>query len=58
MFVFLGLLLIFLVLSYQNSCFFFLQISSEEINQNSLKWQIYQTVKEIKLLVLLWQAPV
>ena len=29
---------------------FFLQISSEEINQNSLKWQIYQTPKEIKML--------
>ena len=26
---------------------FFLQISSEEINQNSLKCQIYQTLKEI-----------
>ena len=32
----------------------FLQISSEEINQNSLKWQIYQTLKEVKLLVFFW----
>ena len=28
----------------------------EEINQNLLKWQIYQTLKEVKLLVLVWQA--
>ena len=45
-------LLIFLVLFNLNSCF--LQISSEEIYKNSLKWQIYQTLKEVKLLLLLW----
>ena len=34
----------------------FLQISFEEIHQNSLKWRIYQTLKKVKLLVLIWQA--
>ena len=27
---------------------------SEEINQNSLKWQVYQILQEVKLLVLIW----
>ena len=31
-------------------------VSSEEINQNSLKSQIFQTFKEVKLLVLVWQV--
>ena len=34
----------------------FKQISSEEINQNSLRLQLFQTLKEVKLLVLIWQA--
>ena len=29
----------------------FSQKTSEEINENSLKWQIFQTLKEVKLLV-------
>ena len=51
--MFLDLLFIFLVLFYQNC---FLQQSLEEINQNSLKWHIYLTLKEVKLLVLVWQV--
>ena len=31
-------------------------MSSKEINENSLKWQLYQTFKEVKLLVPVWQA--
>ena len=36
--------------------FFFFQISSEEINQHSLKWRYYQILKVIILLVLVWQG--
>ena len=35
----------------------FLQMSSE-VNQNSLKLQIYQTLKEVKLLMPVWKARV
>ena len=50
------LLLIFLVLFSKTAVF--LLIPSEEINKNSLKPQIYQTLKGVKLLVLVWLAQV
>ena len=54
------MLFFFIYCSFASSYFtktdVLLQISSEEINQNLLKWQIYQTLKKVKLLVLVWQA--